>query len=491
LKKNLNEAHLPGDDLRKARAMYDIDKPYQIQADELTSLQRETLKRYKEPITYTITEEAEEVAKIRNKMNRLKSGADVVSMEKEGAKIRPAPRPEALRYIDEIKRKPIEFSVIDDSLRSQYNRLRSGSDIVEISKDGTKIRKAPKPEVLKSFDKIDNTKTFEFNIDDSVFKNQYNRLKSGADKVVVEGDNVKVVERAGTPQILEKPIEVVDVVEIKDVIKNADDIRIKALERFREGKAKPEVLQKFDKIKQVSKGDDIIQFQKQAQKQMFRDDLKTITIQVDKQGVKTNYAIPYQAVKELQMQLENQQQSNKLKQNTKQILVFAEGIMSAQDQAQPQLFKQPQEQLSVQDTLQKQLTLQDTLQKQKKIFNPSSKVKFKEGSGLKPKRDNITQGYQPIRRYPNKKEVKGKIVGTMLGAENEGMLEVDNDESSSFRIKKVKVRRSKIKRPRESRNQYKFYSSQGTYYERDKYTNDKPKEKKGKFNWMKYMSKDN
>ena len=68
-------------------------------------------------------------------------------------KIKTAPAPEVLKFLDP-KTKPITFDIDTSLFRNQANRLRSGADIVDVTKTGVRARPSPRPDILKSFDSI-------------------------------------------------------------------------------------------------------------------------------------------------------------------------------------------------------------------------------------------------------------------------------------------------------------------------------------------------
>jgi hypothetical protein len=108
-----------------------LKKRMESKDKEIYNLVLEKLKK-KKPIEYDIDLGFLE-SKVRNQINRLKSGADIVKIDKEGIRIEKVQ--EAVK-----KFKPITYDIdlgfLESKVRNQINRLKSGADIVKIKKSG-------------------------------------------------------------------------------------------------------------------------------------------------------------------------------------------------------------------------------------------------------------------------------------------------------------------------------------------------------------------
>ena len=155
---------------------------------------------------------------LRRQVSRLRSEADVIKIEKGRAglpevRVRPAEAPEVLkRFPLERKPTPIEVDVDTIGLRRQIARLRSEADIISIEKGKAglpevRIRPAEAPEVLQKFPVEKRVAPLEFDIDATDLRRQISRLRTEADIIKVEKG------RGGLPEVRVRPAEAPEVLQ--------------------------------------------------------------------------------------------------------------------------------------------------------------------------------------------------------------------------------------------------------------------------------------
>jgi hypothetical protein len=122
-----------------------------LEATKPTKIQKLALKRLRQaesgfkPLEFSI-----DISKLRNQFNRFRSGADILKLGKD-QRFRIKPSKEKLPY------EPIKFDIDLSSLRNQMARFKSGADIVAINKElqanirpfGVRLRKKPRGKPLK------------------------------------------------------------------------------------------------------------------------------------------------------------------------------------------------------------------------------------------------------------------------------------------------------------------------------------------------------
>lgn len=137
----------------------------------------------------------------RQDLLRLEKGLDILEVGEKGFKIREAPKPESIRVLEELaKPKLIPFDIKPIISRQELLRLEKGLDVLDISKQGVVVREAPKPEVLKALE-IRTIKPLTFDVKPDITKQELLRLERGLDVLDISKEGFKIRE-APKPEVL-------------------------------------------------------------------------------------------------------------------------------------------------------------------------------------------------------------------------------------------------------------------------------------------------